>query len=176
MCDQKEYLKQELMDYINFPKISLPAKRGENYYFTYNKGLEDQSKTYKIDAPGVFKIDPNDPLKGASLFFDPTTLSKDGNAMVGDSAWSKDWKSLALLVQTSGSDWGSIKIMDTASKKLLKDELLWCKHSFMSWTRDSKGFFYARYDAPKHGDVTKAGKETDKLTNQKIFYHLVGTE
>ena len=80
MCDEKEYLKQTLEDYINFPKISLPAKRGDYYYFTYNKGLEDQSKTYKINAPGEYKIDPHDPLKGASLFFDPTMLSKDGNS------------------------------------------------------------------------------------------------
>ena len=66
--------------------------------------------------------------------------------------------------------------MDTNSKKLLKDELLWCKHSFMAWTKDSKGFFYARYEAPHHGDISKAGKETDKLTGQRIMYHVVGTE
>jgi prolyl oligopeptidase len=112
----------------------------------------------------VFDIDPKDPLKGASLFFDPNTLSKDGNSQVGESAWSKDWKHLGILVQTSGSDWGTIKIMDTATRKFLKDELNWCKHSFMSWTKDNKGFFYARYAAPKHNDVTKAGKETDQLT------------
>lgn len=58
----------------------------------------------------------------------------------------------------------------------MKDELLWCKHSFMSWTKDNKGFFYARYEAPKHGDVSKAGKETDKLTGQRIMYHIVGTD
>lgn len=80
MCDEKEHLKQSLIDYINFPKISLPARRGENYYFTYNKGLEDQSKTYKIDTPGVYKVDPKEPLKGASLFFDPAMLSKDGKS------------------------------------------------------------------------------------------------
>jgi prolyl oligopeptidase len=115
-------------------------------------------------------------LEGASLFFDPNTLSKDGSAMVGDSAWSKDWKNLAILVQNSGSDWGTIKIMDSASRKFLKDELDWCKHSFISWTKDNKGFFYARYDAPKHADVSQAGKETDKLQNQKVFYHNIGTE
>ena len=164
------------MDYINFPKLSLPARRGDHFYFTYNKGLEDQSKTYKINAAGEYKVDPKDPLKGASLFFDPTMLSKDGSAQVGDSAWSKDWNYLALLVQSSGSDWGTIKVMDTNTKKLMKDELNWCKHSFMSWTKDNKGFFYARYEAPKHADVTKAGMETDKLTGQKIMYHIIGTE
>lgn len=142
----------------------MPAKRGDHYYFTYNEGLEDQSKTYKIEEPGVYKIDPKHPLKGATLFFDPSTLSADGNAQVGDSAWSKDWKKLAILVQTSGSDWGTIKVMDAATRKFMSDELNWCKHSFMSWTKDSKGFFYARYEAPKHQNVSMAGKETDKLT------------
>jgi prolyl oligopeptidase len=41
MCDERQYLKQSLMEYINFPKLSLPAKRGNHYYFTYNTGLQD---------------------------------------------------------------------------------------------------------------------------------------
>lgn len=44
----------------------------------------------------------------------------------------------------------------------------------MSWSKDNKGFFYQRYEAPKHGEFSKAGMETDKLQNQKVYYHKLG--
>jgi len=46
------------------------------------------------------------------------------------------------------------------------DELKWVKFSGMSWTKDNKGFFYSRFDAPKtmeKDSMDKAGTETDKL-------------
>jgi len=51
-------------------------------------------------------------------------------------------------------------------KDLEHDELKWIKFSGMSWTKDNKGFFYSRFDAPKtleKDSMEKAGTETDKL-------------
>ena len=49
------------------------------------------------------------------------------------------------------------------------DDLKWVKFSGASWTPDSRGFFYSRYDEPK-GDSLKS-------TNyfQKLYYHRLGT-
>lgn len=41
---------------MDYPKISLPVKRGDHYYFSYNKGLENAGKTFRIDKQGEFKI------------------------------------------------------------------------------------------------------------------------
>lgn len=49
----------------------------------------------------------------------------------------------------------------------------------MSWTKDNKGFFYSRFESPetlKKDDMQGAGTETDKLKNQRIYYHRVGTK
>lgn len=66
-------------------------------------------------------------------------------------------------------------------KDLETDVLKWVKFSGMSWTKDNKGFFYSKFDAPetlkKDGEtMDKAGTETDKLKCQKVFYHRVGTK
>lgn len=84
-----------------------------------------------------------------------------------------------MTIQHAGSDWGTVKVMDVASKKFHeKDVLEWTKHTGMSWTNDNKGFFYQRYNAPKSdkGDKNHRGEETDKLENMKIYYHYIGTE
>ncbi len=46
---------------------------------------------------------------------------------------------------------------------MLNDEIKWIKFSGVSWTNDSLGFFYSRYDAPKEKEDNMAGKSTDKL-------------
>ena len=51
-------------------------------------------------------------------------------------------------------------------KDLEGDVLKWVKFSDMSWTKDSKGFFYSRFASPeslKKDTMEKAGTETDKL-------------
>jgi prolyl oligopeptidase len=143
---------------LNYQKISLPVKRGEHYYFSYNEGLEDLGKTYRIDKPGEYKINSKNPTEGASVFFDPKTmLSADGKTTKGDSSWTDDYKMVAMTIQHAGSDWGTIKVMDADTRKFHeKDVLEWTKHTQITWTLDGKGFFYQAYDPPKS---VKGGKQ-----------------
>ena len=181
-CDQRDAIKQSLTENMNYQKISLPVKRGDHYYFSFNSGLEDTGKTFKIDKPGDYKINPKNPTEGASVFFDPKTmLSADGKDSKGDSSWTDDYKMVAMTIQHAGSDWGTIKVMDADTRKFHeKDVIQWTKHTGITWTQDSKGFFYQAYDAPKSSkdgiQDGHAGQETDKLENQKVYYHYLGTD
>ncbi len=62
---------------------------------------------------------------------------------------------------------------------LKHDILKWVKFSGITWTKDNEGFFYARFDAPKEvvgKDYDLAGKLTNRLYHQKVYYHKLGTK
>jgi prolyl oligopeptidase len=180
-CDQRSKLKEKITQCWNYPKRGIPKKRGDHYYFFYNTGLQNQNIMYKITAPNTYKTDDADPLAGTTVFLDPNALAEDGTASLGSQVWSDDGKYNAYQVKRSGSDWATIHVREADTGKDLENDVLsWVKFSGMSWTGDNKGFFYSKFDAPKDQDQTnmdnKAGKETEKLEYQKVFYHRVGTK
>lgn len=86
---------------------------------------------------------------------------------------------MAYQINVGGSDWSTIYVRDAETcKDLETDVLKWVKFSTMSWTKDNKGFFYSRFESPeskKKEDMAGAGTETEKLKNQRVYYHRVGT-
>jgi prolyl oligopeptidase len=110
------------------------------------------------------------------VFLDPNSLSEEGVASLGTTAWSRDGNSFAYAIKMGGSDWSTIHIRDAILKKdLLKDELKWVKFSSIAWTHDNAGFFYSRFDAPDVDNLDQAAQNTQKLQFQKVYYHFVGT-
>lgn len=88
---------------------------------------------------------------------------------------------MAYTIKKAGSDWETIRIRDIKTgEDLPDDQLEWVKFSAISWTKDNKGFFYSRFDAPnsltKEGFEKRAGQETDRVKNHKVYYHHVGTK
>ena len=55
-----------------------------------------------------------------------------------------------------------------------KDVLEDLRFTTIAWAADSKGFFYGRYD--KTGESAETGAVGARTSNQKIYYHKVGTE
>lgn len=81
--DLKDKFAAKINQMENYPTFGIPRKYGDYYYFTYNKGLENYSKLYKIKEKNklIFSLDQhnNDPLKVANIFMDQGKLSKDGS-------------------------------------------------------------------------------------------------
>ena len=151
---QKRYT--EIWDYA---KYSAPFKKGENYFFYKNDGLQNQAVLY-IQAG--LDAEPK-------VFIDPNTLSKDGTAALAGMSFNKDNTLVAYGVSQAGSDWKEMKVMDVATGKHLPDVINWTKFAGAAWYKD--GFFYAAYDAPAKG--TEFSKTSE---SPKIFYHKLGTK
>ncbi len=156
----RERIKERLTQLWDYEKYGVPFKKGARYFYFKNDGLQNQSVLYTLTA-----------LDGEpTVLLDPNTLSEDGTVALAGLSLSEDGKFLAYSLSSSGSDWQEWKVRDVESGQDLADHLQWVKFSGASWTKDSRGFFYSRYDEPN--DTTKL-QETNYF--QKLFYHQLGS-
>ena len=153
-------IRRRLTELWNYEKVGTPHKEGGRYFFTRNNGLQNQSVLCVVDRLG----------DAPRVLLDPNMLAPDGTVALTSFAPSPDGRLLAYGLASAGSDWEEWRILDVATGQPTSDHLQWVKFSRTSWTQDSAGFFYCRYDEP--------GKDTEfQGANyfQKLFYHRVGT-
>jgi prolyl oligopeptidase len=153
-------IRERLTTLWNYERYSVPFRESGRYFISRNDGLQNQAVLYTMaELDGV-----------ARLLLDPNTLAADGTVALAGMAVSPDGRYLAYGTAASGSDWNTWKVRDIDSGKDLADELVWVKFSGASWSKDGKGFFYSRYDAP--GGATKLAEAN---YFQKLYYHQIGT-
>ncbi len=143
---------------FNFEKFSEPTKEGDNYFFSKNNGLQNQSVVYIQKG-----------LEGTpEVFLDPNTFSNEGTAALSGMSFSKDHKYCAYNIARAGSDWNEIHVIEVESRKELEgDKIDWVKFSGASWYKD--GFYYSCYDKPDAHAFTKQNN------GHKVYYHKLGT-
>jgi prolyl oligopeptidase len=156
----REHLKRRLTALWDYPRATLPVIENGRLFYAKNTGLQRQSPIYV--RSGV-----SDP---PSLVIDPNLLSPDGSISLAQFAPSPDACLLVYAIAEGGADWETLRIRNVASGEDLTDVIAWVRFSELSWTRDSKGFFYSRYPEPPAGKVLEAA-----LSNQAVYYHRVGT-
>lgn len=157
---QRDAIKRRLTQLWNYEKYGTPQKSGGRYYYARNDGLQNQYVVYRLDSLDAEPV----------VLFDPNKWSADGTVALAGTAFSDDGRYVAYGVAEAGSDWQLWRVREIETGRDLPDEIRWVKWASFSWTADSKGFFYSRYDAPKDGDVHLT---VNKF--QKVYYHRVGT-
>ena len=157
---QRDKVKKRLEELWNYPRYSSPFKKAQYYYYFKNDGLQNQSVMYRQNG-----------LTGKpGEFLNPNTLNKEGIAALAGTSFSKTGKYFAYSIAVAGSDWQEIFVMESGTKKILKDKIEWTKFGGANWNGDD-GFYYSGYDKPD---------EQSKLSKQnqfhKVFYHKLGTD
>ncbi|KAH8102803.1 prolyl oligopeptidase [Phellopilus nigrolimitatus] len=186
-------LERQLRANFDYEKFSRPVlKKDGRWYWSYNSGLQAQYVYYRSkDSNLPLVSDQSGPEQGAEIFFDQNLLTDDDTGAFATSAFSECGKYFAYGVSLSGSDFCTIYVrrtsapfVDKKQRELSSDpgrfaeELRFVKFSSITWTKDSKGFFYQRMPTREsHGSVTedKGGIETDKDQDAMLMYHRVGT-
>src|SRR6266850_3870417 len=156
----REHFKQRITELWNYPKVSIPVRDGGRYFFQKNSGLQRQAPLYVRESLTA----------SPSLVIDPNVLSPDGSLSLAQWKPSPDGRLLAYGLSEGGADWETIHVRDVDKGMELDDQVRWMRFSDISWTKDSKGFFYSRYPEPPKDKVLEAA-----LSDQALYYHRVGT-
>jgi prolyl oligopeptidase len=156
---ERKMLEERLTQLWNYPKYSLPYKRGDRYFFSKNDGLQNQSVFYvqeTLDAEPAVVLDPN-------------TLSEDGTVSLRSQALTEDGKIFAYGLSSSGSDWQEIHIKEVDSGKSYDDLLKWTKFTSIAWKHDNSGFYYNRFPDPS------TLPDEDHTKYNQVYWHKLGT-
>ena len=156
---QREAIRNRLTELWNYARFSAPFKEGGRYFYFQNTGLQNQNVLFVQDSRN----------RPARVLLDPNGLSADGTIALSGRAASPDGRALAYSISVSGSDWQEIRVRNVETGRDLADTLKWVKFSGISWTKDNRGFFYSRYDAPASGNSLLTANR-----NHKLYYHRLG--
>jgi prolyl oligopeptidase len=153
------HIQARLTSLWDYPKYSVPVRKGSHYFFSKNTGLQNQSVLYMqqtLQSEAVVVIDPN-------------TFSEDGTLALTNQAVSKDGTLLAYGISSGGSDWQEIKIRQVDSGIDFPEVIRWCRFSSIAWRHDNRGFYYNRL--PEPGTVP----EEDQNNFSQVYWHTLDT-
>jgi prolyl oligopeptidase len=156
----RDVFKTRIGALLDHERRSPPLKRGGRYFFTRNEGLANQPVLcVRENASGENRV-----------LIDPNMWSEDSADALGEWAASDDGRYLAFGVQTGGTDWRTLKVLDVDTGKELGDFVEWARFTTLVWTPDGSGFFYSRYPKPNAEDVLSAS-----VANHAVYFHKLGT-
>jgi prolyl oligopeptidase len=156
----RDVFRERLATLLDYEQFTPPIKRGGRYFFTKNPGRDNQHTLRMrdhVDGEDRVVIDPND-------------WSQDSADALAEWAASDDGRLLAYGVQTGGTDWRTIRVLDVDSGKVFDDKVNWARFTGIVWTTDGSGFFYSRYPEPEPGSAATAN-----VSNHAVYFHALGT-
>lgn len=161
-CNLRESLRRILKRSQDYVRFGSPFRRGDKYYFFSNSGLQPQAVLFQQDT-----------LDGTPRpFFDPNVLSRDGRIAMSIHAFSPNGKFFAFGISYNGSDWLEIGVIDVETKENIGERIRGVKYSTIEWTKDNKGFFFAKY--PGVEVVEGKCKETSSHSSHSLYYQYLG--
>jgi prolyl oligopeptidase len=156
----RAHFQKRITELWNYSRTYIPIVEGGRLFYRRNEGLQHQTAIYMregLDGPRQLVLDPN-------------AIFPDGSTALADFRPSPDGRLIAYALAQGGADWRTIRVRDIASGRVLPDEVKWVRFSWLSWTRDNKGFFYSRFPEPPKGQMLHA-----VLGGQAVYYHRLGT-
>jgi prolyl oligopeptidase len=156
----RDHINARLSQLLTIGTIGAPQMGGKFYFYTRREGHQNQPVLYVRES-----------LKGADrVLLDVNKLAADGTIALDWWYPTEDGKYVAYGTSPSGSEISTLRVIETASGKLLPDSIERTRAASLAWKLDNSGFFYTRY--PKKGDVP-AGQE---VYNRHVFYHALGSD
>lgn len=156
----RDAIRARLTALWDYERVSLPIKRGGRYFYLHNAGLAAQPSLCVRDGPDA----------APRVLIDPAAWGTDATRALAEWQPSHDGGRLAYAVQSDGSDWRALHVLDVATGAPLDDRLEHVRYSGIAWVRNGAGFFYSRFPAPKAGAEHQAAS-----VDHGVWFHRIGT-
>jgi prolyl oligopeptidase len=140
--------------------VDTPAVRGRRFFYLKREGDQSQAVLYARDG-----------LDGAERsLVDPNKL--DANGLTALDWWypSHDGSLVAYGTSQNGDEWSTLRVVETATGRVLPDAIARTRYSSIAWLPDNGGFFYTRYPTP--GSVPPGQEHY----NSHAFFHALGAD
>ena len=155
---QRQEIHQRLSKLLEIGSLGAPHPGGDHYFYTRREGTQNQPVLYVRE--GVHGED--------RVLVDVNKLAADGTVALDWYRPSTNGKYVAYGTSPGGSEISMLHVIETATGKLLPDQIDRTRAASIAWLKDESGFYYTRY--PRPGDVA-AGQE---MYNRHIFFHKLG--
>ena len=156
----RDKLRDRLQQLLEIGTLGGTQVGGDYYFHMRRDGKQNQPVLYVRKG-----VDSKD-----EVLVDVNPLSKDGTIALDWWYPSHDGKYVAYGTSESGSEMSTLRVIETATRKLLPDAIARTRAASVAWKPDDSGFYYTRY--PKPGEVA-AGQE---MYNRHVFYHALGAD
>jgi prolyl oligopeptidase len=156
----RDKINARLSQLLEIGTVGTPQMGGKHYFHTRREGDQNQPILYVREG-----------LNGDDhVLLDVNKLAADGTIALDWWYASEDGKYVAYGTSPSGSEVSTLRVIESASGKLLPDSIERTRAASLAWKPDNSGFFYTRY--PKKGEVP----EGQEVYNRHVFYHALGTD
>ncbi len=156
----RDKINARLSQLLEIGTVGAPQMGGEYYFHTRREGNQNQPVLYVREG-----------LNGDDrVLLDVNQLAADGTIALDWWYASENGKYVAYGTSPSGSEISTLRVIETATGKLLPDSIERTRAASLAWKRDNSGFFYTRY--PQKGDVP----EGQDVYNRRVFYHTLGAD
>src|SRR5258706_8349785 len=151
----RDRINARLSQLLTIGTVGAPQIGGKYYFYTRREGNQNQPVLYVREG-----------LNGTDrVLVDVNKMSTDGTVALDWWFPTDDGKYVAYGTSPNGSEESTLRLVESATGKLLPDAIERTRFASVAWKKDNSGFYYTRH--PKKGDVP-AGEE---VYHVKVFYH-----
>jgi prolyl oligopeptidase len=155
----RKQLRRRIARLYDYERYGVPFHGSEQYFYTRNSGLQNQSVLYTARG-----------LRGKPrVLLDPNILSKDGSLAIVGYVPSRDGQWLAYGISVSGSDWTEWHVRNVDSGRDLPEVIRHSKYYAPVFSRDGTRLYYSAFPAPAAGQELS----TRDLGNA-VYVHQLG--
>jgi prolyl oligopeptidase len=147
-----------LTELLNIGTVGTPSVNGDYYFYTRREAGQNQPILYV--RQGIHGQDRE--------LVNANTMSADGTVALDWWHVSENGKYVAFGTSPGGSEISTLRIIETATGKILEESIDRCRAASVAWLPDESGFYYTKL--PRPGEVAP-GQE---LYNRHVFFHKIG--